>query len=569
MYDRVPPSRRGAAGEGSARLHDSGRRREGAAPTFDGAADGAESAARGDLGVMSTTILAGLQASAGNRATAGLVVQRSESVRRQPSAQHALTIQRVISTEQAESIARKIEDAMSGVGTDEEAIYGALAGRTGKDIAAIRDAYNRVFKGRDIDADLADELTESELDHVKQLLPTVSEVANEDTLTAAERATQATGRARAVAQQISDAIEGLGTEEAQIFNTLTGRTKAELNEIAAQYKALTGRDVILDLRGDLSRGELRRALNLFEVAAAGTFENQVTQKMVEGKTTGGRGLFNYTLHTDRLDIDVPIKFTPDENVSPPFALWDQQINDTWNKFALTEPSGMKLPINLKMRNDSGASREVVVHKNTDPNNWRKDRANAGEFYLVMAADTVPHEFGHFLGLEDEYQRYHPDFKRLVGETPIGPPNESGQTVEEIAADLHGALFLDVKNDRTDATMGVLRNVGLFVGDKNIPQQGTFAQGVMQAYDKANSGTLVEHMRDQLSSVNDDADPDRKYKKYLIQSVFSFASRTIMGNPGVLGGSEPHDHAVEARHMRSFVEIAQKAWPDFTWTVGPR
>jgi hypothetical protein len=569
VNDRVPLSRAGVVGERPARSHDAGRRLQDAAPRIDGATDGAASAARGDLGGLSATILAGLQASAGNRATARLVAQRSASVRRQAGAQRTPTIQRAVSPEQAESIARKIEDAMSGVGTDEEAIYGALAGRTGKDIAAIRDAYNRLFKGRDIDADLADELTKSELEHVRQLMPTVAQVANEDTLTDAERARQATGRARAVAQQISDAVEGLGTEEAQIFNTLTGRSKAELNEIATEYKALTGRDVILDLRGDLSRGELRRALNLFQVAAAGTFENEVTQKMVEGKTTGGRGLYNYTLHTDRLDIDVPIKFTPDKDVSPPFPLWNQQIDATWNKFALTEPSGMKLPINVKMRNDSGAAREVVVHKNTDPNNWRKDRANAGEFYVVMAADTVPHELGHFLGLEDEYQRYHPDFKRLVGEPSIGPPNESGQTVEEIAADLHGALFLDVKNDRTDAAMAVLRNVGLFIRDKNIPQQGTFAQGVMQAYDKANSGTLVEDMRDQLSSVNDDADQDRKYKKYLIQSVFSFASRTIMGNPGVLGGSEPHDHAVEPRHMRSFVEIAQKAWPNFTWTVGPR
>ena len=169
-----------------------------------------------------------------------------------------------------------------------------MAGRPRKDIAAIRDAYARVFKGRDIDADLADELTESELERVKQLLP---RVANEDTLTVAERATEATGRARAVAQQISDAIEGLGTEEAQIFNSLTGRTRAELNEIATQYKALTGRDVILDLRGDLSRGELRRALNLFQVAAAGTFENEITQKMVEGKTTGGRGLYKTTRST--------------------------------------------------------------------------------------------------------------------------------------------------------------------------------------------------------------------------------------------------------------------------------
>ena len=214
--------------------------------------------------------------------------------------------------------------------------------------------------------------------------------------------------------------------------------------------------------------------------------------------------------------------------------------------------------------------KILVHQNTDPNNWRKDRANAGEFYLVMAADTVPHELGHFLGLEDEYQRFHPGFKRLVGETPIGPLEQIGQTVEEIAADLHGALFLDVETTGPMQRWACSQRRALHRRQEPSTQQGTFAQGVMQAYDKASSGTLVEHMRDQLSSVNDDAPiPIAQVQEVPGQSVFSFASRTIMGNPGVLGGSLPHDHAVEPRHMRGFLEIAQKAWPDFTWTVGPR
>jgi hypothetical protein len=497
--------------------------------------------------------LEAIQQSAGNRATSELVAQRR------------LAVQRAISADQAQSIARQLEDAMSGWGTDEEAIYGALSGRTGADLTAIKDAYRDLFD-EDLDAELADELTESELARVTEMMPPT---ADESTLSEGERATEATNRARVVASQIRDAIDGLGTEEAQIYNSLTGRTSEELNEIARQYLDLTGRDVILDLRGDMSGGELTRALYLFEVAAAGTFENEFEQDMTEGYTTVGHGLYNYTLHRDRLEIDVPIHFKPDAGVTIPFALWNQQIDDVWNQFALREPNGRKLPINLTMRNDSGAERDVVVHKNTDPNDPLADRANAGEFYLVMADDTVPHEFGHFIGLEDEYQRYHPDFKRLVGQTPIGPANTSGQTVEEIAADLHGALHLATANNRPDAAMGVLRNVGLIVGADDRPQQGTFAQGVMIAYDEEYSDTLVEDMHDRLPSENDATDPNRSYKKWKIQTVFSFASRSVMGNPEGLGGVQPHDHGVEPRHLRRFVDLAKATWPDFQWTVGPR
>jgi Annexin len=502
------------------------------------------SPARPDPGVITASHLGQIQASAGNKATAQFVAQR-------------LTVQRAIAVEQAESIARQLEDAMSGLGTDEEAIYGALSGRTGPDIVAIRDAYQRLFS-EDLDEELKSELTDSELAHVTELMPRVGD---EATLSEADRATEVIHRARVVAAQIRDAVAGLGTEEDQIYNSLTGRSSDELNEIQRQYLDLTGRDVILDLRGDMSGGELTKALHLFEVASAGTFENTFEQKMTEGVTTVGHGMYNYALHPDRLDIDVPIKFTPDAGVAIPFAMWNGQIDTVWNQFALTEPGGRKVPINLKMRNDPGADREVVVHKNTDPAKPLDDRANAGEFYLVMKADTVPHEFGHFIGLEDEYQRTHADITRLVGAPAAGPANASGKTPLEIAKELHDALYLDDATQRAPTATTVLTSVGLIVG--GAPQQGDFAQDVKNAYDDEYGGwftkNLVEAMRDKLP----------KGSKWTIQTVFSYASRSIMGNPGGLGGVTPHDHAVEARHLRNFSNIAREAWPDFQWTTGPR
>src|SRR5215207_7484658 len=69
---------------------------------------------------LSTEGVLDLQASAGNRA----VVQR-------------LTVQREIGATQAATLARQLDDAMSGLGTDEEAVYGALAGRTPDDMGDI------------------------------------------------------------------------------------------------------------------------------------------------------------------------------------------------------------------------------------------------------------------------------------------------------------------------------------------------------------------------------------------------------------------------------------------------
>ena len=176
-------------------------------------------------------------------------------------------VQRVLSPDLAQSIARKLEDAMSGWGTDEDAIYGALSGRSAEDIRDIRNAYSDLYS-KDLDAELADELDSDELAKVKEMMPVL---ADESGLSNYEREEVQANRARVTADRLRSAMEGLGTEEDEIFGALVGRTPAEIGEIKRQYFELTnGRYLEQDLQDELSGEDLRRAINLIDVV--GEFE---------------------------------------------------------------------------------------------------------------------------------------------------------------------------------------------------------------------------------------------------------------------------------------------------------
>jgi hypothetical protein len=175
----------------------------------------------------------------------------------------------------------------------------------------------------------------------------------------------------------------------------------------------------------------------------------------------------------------------------------------------------------------------------------------------MTADTVPHEFGHFIGLPDEYQRTHDDFVDITETDKTGPANTSGKTEADIADELHTALHLDDQPMRRIEARKVLTTAGLIVA--GIPQQGDFAQDVMTEYDDAH-GTLKDDFIDQLDEDADSSD------RWLLQTVFSYASNTIMGNPTMFG---LHTHPVEPRHLREFVRIVQHRHPTETWSIGPR
>ena len=189
----------------------------------------------------------------------GPVVARSVSA-------STVTIQRALSADQAQSIARKLEDAMAGWGTDEDAIYSALSGRSANDMRDIKGAYTSLFH-KDLDAELRDELNDEELAKVSQMAPPV---ADESALPTDEADQIKVDRARVIADRLRIAMKGWGTDEDSIFAALSGRSHEEIGEIKRQYLDLTGRYLETDLNDELSGEDLRRAINLLDVV--GEFE---------------------------------------------------------------------------------------------------------------------------------------------------------------------------------------------------------------------------------------------------------------------------------------------------------
>ncbi len=205
-------------------------------------------------------VMLGLQRTAGNAAVGRLVRRAAAGAPPVTGGASRPAVQRVMSADQAGRIARQLLDAMDRWGTDEEAIYGALSGRRRADLDAVIAAYQPIAMHGSLDADLEDELTESELARARQLMSTATDdgaVAN-----AEEALEQRAVRARDVARQADEAMRDLGTDETQLINALTGRTPYEIMEIAREYHDLTGKVLVDDVRDELSGDDLDQALGL-------------------------------------------------------------------------------------------------------------------------------------------------------------------------------------------------------------------------------------------------------------------------------------------------------------------
>jgi hypothetical protein len=289
-----------------------------------------------------------------------------------------------------EAIAEQLRGAMSGLGTDENAVFAALAGRSGAELASISLAYKKLT-GHELMADLEDELSRSDLLKLGVLSP---EAAKTPQVQAAQ-----------IAEQLRDAIAGPGTNEDAVLAALNGRDAAMVAEIKKAYEKRTGSTLEAALRDDLSGDELDQALN-----AAG-FDQAIRETDTE---LGGLmvGNFDFEFAGGKVTITVRVKyaFTDDITTAEASAFktkFQSAVDGKWKS------TGYKLhgegncphvdvPIEVLLVEDPARYHKVVdVEKQSDsdrrPNIMRDINVN-----LSTSSDTLAHEFGHVLGLYDEY-----------------------------------------------------------------------------------------------------------------------------------------------------------------------
>jgi peptidoglycan hydrolase-like protein with peptidoglycan-binding domain len=258
----------------------------------------------------------------------------------------------------------------------------------------------------------------------------------------------------------------------------------------------------------------------------------------------------------QIEVRVAINFNPDAGLSVPTGQWFGFIRDTWNRYAIVNTkTGTVLDIAFSPSAVSGGGdRTVNVHLGDGT-----DRANASHWYLSDPdiANTVPHEFGHLVGLRDEYQQSADDYQTVTGQAaPVGAlgPGQGNATPTAIARQIEQASRTDNPTRSAD-TLAVVQQHGL--------TQGAFSQRVASAYEREFGRGLVDDMVARIP--RDD--------QFWIVDPFTYSSASLMGDSRQAPVSSPHEHGVQPRHVSEFADYVRD-WgrasnmPD-AWEVHPR
>ncbi|MPZ74726.1 MAG: hypothetical protein GEU74_16185 [Nitriliruptorales bacterium] len=258
----------------------------------------------------------------------------------------------------------------------------------------------------------------------------------------------------------------------------------------------------------------------------------------------------------QIQVRVAINFNPDPGVTVPTAQWFGFIQNTWNNYAIVNTqTGTVLDIDFAPSAvASGGDRTVNVHLGDGT-----DRADADNWFVLDPdpANTVPHEFGHLVGLRDEYQQTADDYQTVTGEAaPVGAltPGTGNATPTQIATQIEQASRTTNPTRAAD-TLAVVRSHGL--------QQGAFSQRVAQAYQRDFGRGLVDDMVARIPAN----------RQFFIVDPFTYSSASLMGDNRVAPVNAPHEHGVQPRHVSEFAEYVRD-WgrasnmPE-AWEVHPR
>ncbi len=304
------------------------------------------------------------------------------------------------------------------------------------------------------------------------------------------------------------------------------------------------------------------------------------EQRAEGTITGGPSRFTWRLLPDRLQVTVNIRFTG-APAHPRVAQWRGDITNVWNHFKFEDQDNPGTSLDLEFIVGTGtpadATVAVVVSPPPPAVPGRSDSANwhTGDTDPGLA----PHEFGHLIGLRDEYNQAPEQYAAVTGEqAPIGqmdaPLDASGNPVDPqtIAAEMRTAVT-GTAAGRGAAAAAVVAKYSLV--------QGAFAQRVALAYETANAGAMLREdfgpagyvtVNDPAGTMGNDIAAripgrfDAAGNEAAAVGPFLYDNRGIMGSMASLNNPVgPHDHPVAERHVRHFRDIVRTNRPG-TWRI---
>jgi hypothetical protein len=234
---------------------------------------------------------------------------------------------------------------------------------------------------------------------------------------------------------------------------------------------------------------------------------------------------------------------------------------------------------------NGAPADVTVEVIKTPKDANPvPRSDASHF---QTGDTrkgmAPHEFGHLIGLQDEYNKGPEQYTVVTGEQPgfgevQAPTDDAGDPVTptKIATEMWKAVQ-GPAGKRGEKAANVVSKYGLV--------QGGFAQRVALAYEKAHAGKLKKEvwkdgvgyqvvnapdgtMGDDLAARIPGRMNSAPFESDAV-SPFFYDNRGIMGTMDEVSSPsnlDAHDHPVNERHVRHFLEIVQANMPGNWKTV---
>lgn len=298
----------------------------------------------------------------------------------------------------------------------------------------------------------------------------------------------------------------------------------------------------------------------------------------EGTITGSDTRFTWRLLADRLQVTVNIKFTG-ASKHPMVAQWRNDIAKVWNAFKFVDKSkpGKDLLLDFVVGSGTPVDASVKVHK-TPKKAKKVPRSSATHFHTGdKDPGLAPHEFGHLIGLQDEYNKGPEAYALVTGEQPSfgdveAPTNKKGDPIDPlvIAKEMRKAVSGKAAT-RGKRAAKVVAKYGLV--------QGGFAQRVALAYEKAYAGKLLREDHSKKKGYHVVKDPtgtmgndlaaripgsfDDAPDEWDVLVPFLYSNRGIMGTMEELSspsGIDPHDHPVAERHVRHFLQIVQANKP---------